>query len=193
MQNWQFPSVWLRKFFVSFLRLSGLFAPAGLMAADRPNILWLTCEDMSADLGCYGDDYARSPNIDRFAAAGVRFTRCFSHAGVCAPARSGIITGMYPCSLGSHNMRSKITLPPDVNCFPEYLRQAGYYCTNNAKTDYNFDTPPGVWDQNGKNAHWKNRGKDQPFFAIFNFTVSHESQIRASEEVYAKNTAELTA
>ena len=193
MQNWQLPSAWLRKFFVSFLGLSGLFAPAGLMAGERPNILWLTCEDMSADLGCYGDDYARSPNIDRFAADGVRFTRCFSHAGVCAPSRSGIITGMYPCSLGSQNMRSKITLPPDVKCFPEYLRQAGYFCTNNAKTDYNFDTPPGVWDQNGKNAHWKSRAKDQPFFAVFNFTVSHESQIRASEEVYAKNTAQLTA
>lgn len=162
-------------------------------AVERPNILWITCEDMSADLGCYGDAYARSPNIDRFATEGVRFTRCFSHAGVCAPSRSGIITGMYPCSIGSHHMRSRITLPPDVKCFTEYLRSAGYYCTNNAKTDYNFETPKEAWDANSAKAHWRNRAKDQPFFAVFNLQVTHESQIRAAEEVYQKNTARLTA
>jgi N-sulfoglucosamine sulfohydrolase len=170
-----------------------MIGAAPVAAAERPNILWITCEDMSADLGCYGDVYARSPNIDRFATEGVRFTRCFSHAGVCAPSRSGLITGMYPCSIGSHNMRSRITLPPDVKCFPEYLRAAGYYCTNNAKTDYNFETPKEAWDANGKDAHWRNRAKDQPFFAVFNLQVTHESQIRAPEDVYRKNTARLTA
>ncbi|MCE9607306.1 MAG: sulfatase [Planctomycetia bacterium] len=148
---------------------------------------------MSPDLGCYGDAYARSPNIDRFATEGVRFTHCFSHAGVCAPSRSGIITGMYPCSIGSHNMRSKTVLPPNVKCFPEYLREAGYYCTNNSKTDYNFPTPETAWDASSKDAYWRNRGKGQPFFAVFNFLVTHESQIRTPENDYEKNTARLTA
>lgn len=182
----------LRRILGSFFAAVFLATTASGSAADRPNIVWITCEDLSADLGCYGDAYARSPNIDRFAAEGVRYTHCFSHAGVCAPSRSGIITGMYPCSIGSHNMRSRTLLPSEVRCFPEYLRKAGYYCTNNSKTDYNFDTPAGIWDENGKDAHWRNRIGDQPFFAIFNFTTSHESQIRASEAVYRRNTARLT-
>lgn len=192
MRNCQKPLTWLRGFLISFCAAALYFAPPVAAAADKPNILWITCEDMSADLGCYGDAYARSPNIDRFAADAVRFTNCFTHVGVCAPSRSGIITGMYPCSIGSHNMRSKIPLPPEVKCFPEYLRQAGYYCTNNSKTDYNFDTPAGAWDENGKNAHWRNRAEDQPFFAVFNILVTHESQIRAPEVAYQKNTARLT-
>lgn len=190
MQYWQIPLSRLRRFCVSFSAVVFLLVPAWLKADERPNILWITCEDMSADLGCYGDTYSRSPNIDKFATEGVRYTQCYSHAGVCAPSRSGIITGMYPCSIGSHHMRSKIENPP--KCFPEYLREAGYYCTNNIKTDYNFDTPAGVWDANGKNAHWKNRKPDQPFFAIFNLQVTHESQIRAPEKEYQKNTSQLT-
>jgi len=167
-------------------------------SAARPNILWISIEDTSPDLGCYGDDYARTPNLDRFAAEGVRFANAFSVAPVCAPSRSGIITGMYPTSIGSMHMRSKAVPPPYVKAFTEYLRAAGYYCTNNVKTDYNFEAPPSnrppdtVWDDSSARAHWRNRpDRQQPFFAVFNLTVTHEGQIRSSPEQFAKNTAAL--
>ena len=159
----------------------------------KPNILWITCEDMSTDLGCYGDAYSRSPTIDRLASEGVRYTRCFTHVGVCAPSRSGLITGMYPPSIGSQHMRSTTVLPHYVKCYSEYLRDAGYYCTNNSKTDYNFPVPKSAWDENSGKAHWKNRPDGKPFFAIFNLQVTHESQIRAPQKVYERNTARLTA
>ena len=142
--------------------------------------MWITCEDMSPNLGCYGDKYAITPNLDRLAARGIRYTHVFSHAGVCAPSRSGLITGMYPTSLGSHHMRCTTTLPDFVKCIPEYLRDVGYYCTNQSKTDYNFPTPPNAWDvPSGAKAHWRNRRPGQPFFSVFNLTITHESRIRA--------------
>jgi N-sulfoglucosamine sulfohydrolase len=158
----------------------------------RPNILWISTEDINPDLGCYGDSYAVTPNIDRLAAQGVCYTNVYSHAGVCAPTRSGIITGMYPTTIGTHHMRCKGVPPEYVKCFSEYLSAAGYYCTNNVKTDYQFDPPPSAWDENSRKAHWRNRGKDQPFFAIFNFTVSHESQIRNRSEGMLKRLNGLT-
>lgn len=161
-------------------------------SADRPNILWLTAEDISPNLGCYGDSYAVSPNIDRFAQQGVRYTQAFGITGVCAPNRSCLITGVYPSRLGSHGMRSTVTLPDTVKCFTEYLRAAGYYCSNNAKTDYNFPVPKTAWDDCSRTAHYKNRKPGQPFFAVFNHEVCHESQIRVPEERYRKNTARLT-
>lgn len=164
----------------------------------RPNILWISTEDISPDLGCYGDAYAVTPNVDKLAAQGVRYTNAFSTAPVCAPTRSAIITGMYPTTIGSLHMRSKAVPPAGVRAFTEYLRAAGYYCTNNAKTDYNFEAPPAnrppltVWDETGNTAHWRNRpDKSQPFFAVFNITVSHESQIRVPDAAYQKNTARL--
>ena len=148
--------------------------------ADRPNILWISAEDISADLGCYGDDYATTPNLDAFAAEGATFTRAFANAGVCAVARSCIITGMYPPAIGSQHMRSDVVPPPEVKCFPEYLRAAGYYTTNNSKTDYNFDAPPSAWDENGsKHGDWAGRADGQPFFSVINLTISHESKVRA--------------
>ena len=160
---------------------AGLFTPAWGRDAKRPNILWISCEDISPDLGCYGDSYATSPNIDTLAAEGARYTRCFSVSGVCAPSRSAIITGMYPTTIGAMHMRSRAVPPPQVRCFPEYLRAAGYYCTNNSKTDYQFEPPFTAWDESSRQAHWRNRAKDQPFFAVFNLTVSHESSIRMPE------------
>lgn len=146
-------------------------------ASKRPNILWISCEDISSHLGCYGEKHAITPNIDQFAKEGVRYTRAFTVHGVCAPSRSGIITGMYPSSIGSVNMRCGATIPKPIKCFPEYLRQAGYYCTNNSKEDYNFKTPNTAWDTSGNKAHWKNRPVDVPFFAVFNFTGTHESKL----------------
>ena len=160
---------------------------AAAEARQRPNVLWITCEDTSPNLGCYGDRFAVTPNLDRLAAEGVRYTNAFSVCGVCAVGRSCLITGVYPTSLGSHHMRCRTTLPEEIKCFSELVRGAGYYCTNNVKTDYNFDVPKEAWDECSRQAHWRNRGPGQPFFAVFNFTVSHESQIRCSEKVYEQH------
>jgi len=156
----------------------------------RPNILWISFEDTNPFYGCYGDPVARTPNLDRLASEGCLYTHAFSTAGVCAPARSAIITGMYPISIGTHHMRTTHTnpftpemptpysavVPHYVRCFTEYLRAAGYYCTNNVKTDYQFDPPFTAWDELSREAHWRNRpDPDQPFFAVFNLTRTHES------------------
>ncbi|GAA4413415.1 sulfatase-like hydrolase/transferase [Nibrella viscosa] len=169
--------------------------PAEAPLPQRPNILWLSCEDMSPRLSCYGDSTVLTPNIDRLAREGVRYTNVFCTAGVCAPSRNAIITGMYQTSTGGHNMRTlydtypqqtglpktySVVMPPAVKAFPEYLRAADYYTTNNAKTDYQFEEPPTVWDEVGNKAHWRNRTGEaakRPFFAIFNNVVTHESQV----------------
>ncbi len=171
-----------------------LTAPRASAAAPpaRPSILWITCEDMSPNLGCYGDTFAVTPNLDRLAASSVRYANCFAIAGVCAPSRSALITGMYPSSLGSQHMRCTTTLPTSVNAFPAYLRAAGYYCSNNAKQDYNFATPKEVWDESSGKAHWRKRRPGQPFFSVFNLMVTHESRIRAEPESRAELTKRLT-
>ena len=151
---------------------------SSLCAADRPNVLWLTSEDHGPEMGCYGDKLARTPNIDGLASKGMAFQRAWSVAPVCAPARTAIITGLYPSSSGGLHMRSMVTLPAGFKLYPQYLREAGYYCTNNSKTDYNVNEPGKVWDESSGKASWKNRAEGQPFFAIFNSTKSHESQIR---------------
>lgn len=145
----------------------------------RPNILWISCEDISPHLGCYGDAQATTPHLDRLAAEGVRYTHAFACHGVCAPSRTGIITGMHPISLGANHMRSKALLPATISCFPVWLRQAGYYCTNNSKTDYNLVWQVrDVWDESSAKAHWKHRpDPEQPFFAVFNLTMTHESKV----------------
>jgi len=157
-------------------------------ADDRPNILWISCEDISPNLGCYGDPHAITPNLDQLASQGVRFDRAFTPAGVCAVVRSGIITGMYPPSIGSQHMRSRIIPPADVKAFPELLRAAGYFTTNRSKTDYQFDPTPSIWDRQGNNHQdWRERSDpDQPFFSVINITVCHESQIRHSEQRHAQ-------
>jgi uncharacterized sulfatase len=172
--------------------LLNLFAGSTLLGDDtRPNVLWLSCEDISPHIGCFGDPHAITPNIDRLASEGVRFTHAFTTAGVCAPCRSGIITGVYQTTLGTHHMRCTAKLPNHIRPFPTYLRQAGYYCTNNSKQDYQFRTPKDTWDESSRNAHWRKRdGKAQPFFAVFNFTGCHESGI-ASESKYRTVTRPL--
>ena len=159
--------------------LLGLVVAFNLSAKQKlPNILWITSEDNGPELGCYGDKYAKSPHLDGLAARGMMYLNCWSTAPVCAPARTTLISGMYPPSTGSEHMRSNTRLPERFKMYPQYLRQAGYYCTNNSKTDYNLSTQGEVWHESSRKAHWKNRKADQPFFAIFNHTISHESQIR---------------
>ncbi len=149
-----------------------------LKAADRPNILWLTSEDNSPYLGCYGDGLAVTPNIDALATQGVRYDLAFSNAPVCSVARTTLLLGMYPTALGLQNHRSRYPVPKGLKGYPELFREAGYYCTNNSKTDYNVDfgDKRTLWDESSGKAHYKNRKEGQPFFAVFNFTESHEGQ-----------------
>ena len=168
-----------------------LFSSSQISAQERPNILWLSCEDISPHIGCFDDVQAITPNIDQLATEGVRYTNTFTTAGVCAPCRSGIITGVYQSSLGTHHMRCKAKLPTEIKPFPRYLRQAGYYCSNNSKEDYQFKTPKESWDQSDGKAHWRNnREPNRPFFSVFNFGGCHESGI-ASTDKYRKVTQDL--
>ncbi|MBI3280439.1 MAG: sulfatase-like hydrolase/transferase [Acidobacteria bacterium] len=160
-------------------------------ASSRPNILWITCEDISPILGCYGDRYAHTPNLDRLAAEGTRYTRAFSAASVCAPARSSLITGVQANTLGTMHLRGVVPLARGINCFPAYLRRAGYYCSNNVKQDYNFTAPADAWDESSKTAHWRNRRSGQPFFAVFNLTATHQGQIRYPREEFERVSAKM--
>jgi uncharacterized sulfatase len=177
---------------VSFLAVLLAVVPAA-RAAERPNILWITCEDITPNLGCYGDKYAVTPNLDGFATQSVRYTHAFAPIGVCAPSRSSLILGMYAPSVGTQHMRCQGILPAGVKCFPQYLREAGYYCTNNAKTDYNFTHDRATWDESSNRAHWRKRKPGQPFFSVFNILISHESKIRQSEDEYGQVMANFTA
>jgi N-sulfoglucosamine sulfohydrolase len=166
---------------------------AGQQSPKQPNILWISTEDLSPHFGCYGDKVAKTPNIDRLASRGIRYTNVFTTAAISAPCRAGIITGMYQTSIGCMHMRTTsyrrgvenpvefTAVPPHyVKAFTEYMRVAGYYCTNNNKTDYQFSkdpVPASIWDECSRTAHYKNRpDKNQPFFAVFNWTGTHESQ-----------------
>lgn len=160
---------------LSFLFLVVL---TGASAAELPNVLWITSEDNGPELGCYGDEYAVTPNLDALATRSLRYTRASSNAPVCAPARTTVISGVYPPATGSEHMRSMTTRPDWMKMFPEYLREKGYYTTNHTKEDYNLQKSDEVWDNSGRKAHWRNREEGQPFFAVFNFTISHESKIR---------------
>ncbi|MCY3970078.1 MAG: sulfatase-like hydrolase/transferase [Acidobacteria bacterium] len=146
-----------------------------------PNILWVSSEDNGPHLGAYGDDYATTPNLDRLADRGLVYRNAWSTVPVCAPARTTIISGLYPSSTGAQHMRSQSRLPEGFRFFPQVLREEGYYVTNNAKEDYNLAKPGGqgaVWHESSREAHWRNRPEGMPFFSVFNFTVTHESQIR---------------
>ncbi len=165
----------------------------------RPNVVWFVYEDQSQDFfPQYSNTPMNLPAIEALADDGVVFKNMHSPSAVCAPSRSAIITGMYPTTLGTHNMRTYNSyktaaglpnqaelgipsyspeFPEYIRPFTEYLREAGYYCTNNSKEDYNFKISDNAWDESSNKAHWKNREKNQPFFSIFNFNVCHESGI----------------
>lgn len=180
------------------LFLSLLCAPAAWAQAARPNIVWLVLDDASPNLGCYGDSFARTPNMDRLAREGMRFTSAFTHAPVCAPSRSGLITGMYPTAIGSMHMRSQLVNPPET--FTALLRAAGYHVVWPGKTDFNFAPPEGAATANYAPAgafdskkDWVAEGlpAERPFFAFLNIGVTHEGMIRSAPEQFAKLTARL--
>jgi arylsulfatase A-like enzyme len=167
--------------FITFL-LGSFSSCQEKIPTELPNILWLTSEDNSPFLGCYGDSFATTPNLDKLASEGFLYTHAYANAPVCAPTRNTILTGIYACSGGNEHMRSNYPKSDIVKTYPEYLREIGYYCTNNVKTDYNlgnFDEKA-VWDECSNKAHYKNRKDGQPFFAVFNTTISHESSLHTS-------------
>jgi len=167
-----------------------LLALTGAAAAPtRPNILWLTSEDHGPHVGCYGDAFATTPTFDRLARMGLRYRRVWSGAPVCAPARTTLISGVYPAATGSEHMRSLVPYPRGQRMYPQFLRDAGYHCSNNSKTDYNLAEPGRVWDESSPRAHWRTRAPGQPFFAVFNSTKSHESQIRTRPHLFAHDPA----
>ena len=175
----------------------------------RPNILWLVAEDLSPYIPAFGDSTITTPHLDWLASQGVCYDHVYSPAPVCAPARAALATGMYPTHIGANHMRTgpwvtgnvsseavamagrfmpdgivpyEAVPPPEVKMMSEYLRIEGYYCTNNAKEDYQFKKPLTAWDESSPDAHWRNRAPGQPFFSVFNFEVTHESQIWAKAD-----------
>ncbi|WP_342807850.1 sulfatase [Alteromonas sp. M12] len=153
----------------------------------KPNILWLVLEDMSPILPDYGDNTISTPNISWLAKEGVKYVNVYSTSGVCAPSRAALALGMYPSAVGANHMRTTSNTdetglpsyaavpPPEAKMLSQYMRELGYYTTNNYKTDYQFEAPKNAWDESGVYAHWRNRPADKPFFAVVNFTTTHES------------------
>jgi len=148
----------------------------------RPNILWLTLEDTSEyQFGCYGNSDIKTPVIDVLASKGIRFTNASSTAPHCSPARSTLITGCYATTYGMDVHREDYDTPADI-FYTQYLREVGYYCTNNAKTDYNTNIDNiSLWDECGKEATYNSpaRKPGQPFFSIFNTEATHMGRIRS--------------
>lgn len=90
-----------------FFALSIFCSVAGQDASKQPlNVVWISAEDMGPVLSAYGNNTIHTPNIDRLANEGVKYTNAYATVGVCAPSRFSIITGMYPARLGAHNMRT---------------------------------------------------------------------------------------
>ena len=176
---------------------------------ELPNFLWLVCEDQSLFFPMYGDSSANTPNINQLAKDGLVYQNCYTPSPVCAPSRSCLITGMYPTSIGTQHMRAykkskensainpHNSLPyysakpkKPIRFFTEDLRARGYYCTNNSKEDYNMKSSPLAWDESSQEAHWRNKQEGQPFFSVFNFNVTHESNIWRNKTSYSKKELE---
>ncbi|GLY66592.1 sulfatase-like hydrolase/transferase [Amycolatopsis taiwanensis] len=145
----------------------------------RPNILWIVSEDCPPRFGCYGDPHAKTPHLDALAERGVLFEHAYSAAPVCSPSRFALVTGVAPESNAPANhMRTIAAKPAWLRTYPEILRDLGYYCTNNVKTDYNADIVPAeIWDESSRQAHWRNRPDGAPFLAVFNFDDTHEGAV----------------
>jgi N-sulfoglucosamine sulfohydrolase len=181
----------MNKLFLVGLLLGILSCKAEIEQRNRPNILWITHEDLGPIYGCYGDELARTPNIDQFSENSYKFTQAYSNAPICAPARSTLITGRYATSLGTQHLRSDIPVPENMKILPEVLRETGYYTTNNVKTDYNFDHE-GRWDESSGEAHWRNGPEDKPFFSVFNFMITHEGPTNALRPSDTQSLKEFT-
>ena len=180
---------------VLFISVTGYWGNA--QSSTKPNILWLVIEDTSPqNIGCYGSLAVNTPNIDKLAKEGVRFTNAYSTGTSCAPSRSTIITGVKTYKMGTGNQRSTWPIPDFIKGFPYYLKQAGYYTTNNSKTDYNTSNASQIisnsWHESSNQAGWWNRQPGQPFFAVFNIYDSHQSRTMTdSYDTYVRNVLDV--
>ena len=154
-------------------------AAANTTSRERPNILWLVSEDNNPFIGAYGDRLAHTPTIDALAAKGVLYKNAFSTGPVCATSRFAILTGVHAESCGpAHHHRAVAHLPPELKTYPEYMREVGYYCTNNFKTDYNCDVDAQkIWNESSPEAQWYHRPAGTPFMSVYNYFTTHESQL----------------
>jgi len=202
---------------IALIPLSFLAINQEIKAAEKWNILWLSCEDIDPILSCYGAKGIKTPNIDRLAKEGIRYTQAYATVAVSGASRSSIITGMYPARIGTQNMRTgpfggsyrapevetytndagfkdvlgrtvpqySAVLPDGVKCFSEYMRNAGYYCTNRDKCDYQFNCPITAWDEIGTATSTydsPNKPAGMPFFSVINHMTSHESYIWVNKD-----------
>src|SRR5688572_13616088 len=191
----------MKRFVIAWAGL--LVAAAGpALAAERPNVVWIVVDDMSANFGCYGEKLIQTPHVDRLAREGTLFRKAFVTAPVCSPCRSALITGMYQTSIGAHHHRSgrgveKIKLPAPVEPVPLLFQRAGYFTcigdgllddAKNAlgKTDYNFEWPAKMYD----GADWAARNGDQPFFMQVQLAGG---KLRGATPQAAKRTAKRAA
>jgi arylsulfatase A-like enzyme len=145
--------------------------------AEQPNFVWLLSEDNSKHfLKIFDDNGIETPEIRKLAEHGVIFTHAFSNAPVCSTARTTLISGSYGPRIGTqyHRKSQPVPMPDGVNMFPAYLREAGYYATNNQKEDYNAIKADDVWDESSNKAHWRNRREGQPFFHKESMNRTHE-------------------
>lgn len=175
-----------------------LLTASGQAEETRPNILLVVFEDMSQRVGAYGDPVATTPHLDAFARQSLNFRNAFTTAGVCAPSRASLITGVHQQTLGAQHMRTAAygshfapagfeigyaAVPPaEVKAFPELLRAAGYYTFTgfdgwpfSNKKDYQFGTPETIWDADSPSASWSGRREGQPFFGMITLITTHES------------------
>jgi arylsulfatase A-like enzyme len=178
------------------------FSTTKTIADERPNILWIIIDDMSANFSCYGETAIKTPHVDELVKQGTKFTKAFVTAPVCSTCRSAFITGMYQTSIGAHHHRSgrgekKIYLPKEIRPIPELFQAAGYHTSVGSwpnkkgrlgKTDYNFEWDQKMYDGND----WSSRKKGQPFFAQIQTPggklrgASKEANDRLSEKVKDK-------
>ncbi|MEM6319423.1 MAG: sulfatase [Bacteroidota bacterium] len=180
----------LLQFIILFLSFSVTNTILGQNNSEKPNILWIVTEDNSKHyLDLYEEGGAVMPTIEALAKKGITFNHAFSNAPVCSVARSTIISGCYAPRTGAqyHRKMEKVPMPEGLKMFPYYLRQAGYYTTNNSKEDYNFSTSEETWDESSKQATYRNRKDGQPFFHVQNFGITHEGQLHFSKEKMDKN------
>ncbi len=186
MNRFRFHPISLLIFFLSL----AVNSSAQTSNADPPNIIWIVAEDISPELGCYGNTMVHTPNIDKLATRGLRYDRAFATAPICAPSRSCLISGLYATSLGTQHLRCEIPFPDILQSLPEHLSQAGYFTSNRNKTDYNF-SPDGMWEEHsGSYAPWRSYQDDRPFFSFINVGPSHEGSAN-KENQYLQGVSDI--
>jgi len=166
----------MRRFLLVLVVMMVFQLPGTAWSAERPNIVWLLSEDNSIHYArLYGDELGAMPNIESLAQSGLVFNHAFSCSPVCSVARTTLMTGMYAPRIGFqyHRKQVQARLPAGSAMFPVHLRKAGYYVSNNVKTDYNVVAGK-VWNESSRKASWRNRpDKEMPFFHMQSFGMSH--------------------